>query len=142
MILYILDTDIASYAIKGRSPGIEAKLSALDPSRVCVSVITCAELLYGLKRLPSAHKLHVAVRQFLKIVRVLPWDEDAAHFYAAIRHQLVTTGQPIGELDMMIAAHALAASAVLVTNNMRHYDRISVPLILQNWGETDEREGT
>jgi tRNA(fMet)-specific endonuclease VapC len=58
------------------------------------------------KRLPPGHRLHVGVRQFLKIVRALPWDAEAADFYAEIRHQLVTTGQPIGELDMMIAAHS------------------------------------
>ena len=71
-MLHMLDTDIASYIIKGHSPGMEAKLSALEPSLVCVSVITRAELLYGLKRLPPSHRLHIAVRQFLKIVRALP----------------------------------------------------------------------
>ena len=89
--------------------------------------------MYGLKRLPPGHRLHIAVRQFLKIVRVLSWDAEAAGFYAEVRHQVVTTGQPIGELDMMIAAHSLAAAAVLVTNNVRHYERIPAPLILQNW---------
>jgi tRNA(fMet)-specific endonuclease VapC len=129
----MLDTDIASYIIKGRPPGVEAKLAALEPSRVCVSVITRAELLYGLKRLPPAHRLHIGVRRFLRIVRVLSWDAEAADFYADIRHELVSTGQVIGEMDMMIAAHSLAAAAVLVTNNTRHFERIPAPLILQNW---------
>ena len=52
---------------------------------------------------------------------------------ADIRDQLLRTGQPIGELDMMIAAHSLSAGAVLVTNNVRHYERIDAPLILENW---------
>ncbi len=134
-MLHMLDTDIASYIIKGRSPEIEAKLSALDPSMVCVSAMTRAELMYGLKRLPPGHRLHIGVRQFLKIVRVLSWDAEAADFYAEIRHRLVTTGQLIGELDMMIAAHSLAVAAVLVTNNTRHFERIPAPLILQNWSE-------
>ena len=81
----------------------------------------------------STSWLHLAVRQFLKIVRIVPWDTDAADWYAEIRHQLVSTGQPIGEMDMMIAAHALSAGAVLVTNNSRHYARIEAPLILENW---------
>ena len=132
----MLDTDTVSYIIKGHSPGIEAKLAALDPSQVCLSVITRAELIYGLKRLPPGHRIHTGVRQFLRIVRVLPWDAEAADFYAEIRHQLVTTGQPIGEMDMMIAAHSLAVAAVLVTNNTRHYEQIAAPLILQNWSET------
>ena len=87
----------------------------------------------ALKRLPADHRLHLAVRQFLKIVRIVPWDSEAADWYAEIRHQLVSSGQPIGELDMMIAAHALSAGAVLVTNNSRHYERIEAPLILENW---------
>ncbi len=132
-MLHMLDTDTASYLIKGKSPTIESRLVALVPSMVCISVMTRAELQYGLKRLPSDHRLHLAVRQFLKIVRVLPWDTDAADWYADIRHQLVSTGQPIGELDMMIAAHSLSAGAVLVTNNSRHYQRIEAPLILENW---------
>ncbi|CDH43164.1 PIN domain-containing protein [Candidatus Contendibacter odensensis] len=134
-MLHMLDTDTASYLIKGRSPVIEAHLATLLSSNVCISVMTRAELLYGLKRLPPEHRLHLAVRHFLKIVRVLPWDADAADFYADIRYQLVTTGQPIGEMDMMIAAHSLSAGAVLVTNNIRHYQRIVAPLILVNWSE-------
>src|SRR2546426_1929564 len=126
----MLDTDTASYIIKGRSPVIEAKLASISPTLLCVSAVTRAELIYGLK---SRHRLHQAVRQFFKIVRVLPWDADAADFYAEIRHQFVTTGQLIGELDMMIAAHSLSANAVLVTNNLRHYQRIAQPLTLENW---------
>lgn len=133
MMLHMLDTDTASYLIKGRSHTIEARLAEIVPSMICISVMTRAELLYGLKRLAADHRLHLAVRQFLKIVRVLPWDSEAADWYAEIRHQLITTGQPIGELDMMIAAHALSAGAVLVTNNGRHYERIKAPLILENW---------
>jgi tRNA(fMet)-specific endonuclease VapC len=132
-MLHMLDTDMVSYIIKGRSPVAEAKLAAMVPSMVCLSAVTRAELMYGLKRLPPDHRLHIAVRRFLKIVRALPWDSDAADYYADIRHQLVTTGQPIGEMDMMIAAHSLSAGAVLVTNNTRHYERIQAPLILANW---------
>lgn len=132
-MLHMLDTDTASYLIKGKSPTIEIKLASLVPSMVCISVMTRAELQYGLKRLPADHRLHLVVRQFLKIVRILPWDAEAADWYAEIRHQLVSTGQSIGELDMMIAAHSLSAGAVLVTNNLRHYGRIAAPLILENW---------
>lgn len=133
--LHLLDTDIASFIIKARSPEVEAKLAAIPPDRVCVSAVTRAELMYGLKRLPPTHRLHIAVRQFFRIVRVLAWDADAADWYAEIRHQLTTTGQPIGEMDMMIAAHALATGAVLVTNNTRHFGRVAAPLALANWNE-------
>lgn len=124
---------ILSKPSKGKTPAIENRLARLVPSMICISVMTRAELLYGLKRLPAEHRLQLAVRQFLKIVRILPWDVEAADWYADIRHQRVGSGQPIGEMDMMIAAHALSAGAVLVTNNGRHYERIQAPLILENW---------
>ena len=132
-MLYMLDTDIASYMIKKRSPAMQSRMAEVSPNELCISAITRAELLYGLKRLPANHRLHLVVRHFLKIIRVLPWDAEAAGFYADIRHQLVSSGQQIGELDMMIAAHAISLGAVLVTNNIRHYGRISAPLILENW---------
>ena len=134
-MLHMLDTDTASYIIKRRPAEIGAKLAAIPPSLVCVSVMTRAELQYGLKRLPVGHRLHIGVGRFLTIVRALPWDAEAADAYADIRHQLVTTGQIIGEIDMMIAAHSLAAGAVLVTNNVRHYERIP-GLALANWSES------
>jgi tRNA(fMet)-specific endonuclease VapC len=135
LALHLLDTDTASFVIKGRSPEVEAQLATIPPDRVCVSAVTRAELMYGLKRLPPSHRLQVGVRQFFRIVRVLAWDADAADWYADIRHQLTTTGQPIGEMDMMIAAHAISIGAVLVTNNMRHFGRIAAPLALANWRE-------
>lgn len=131
--MYMLDTDIASYVIKGRSPALEARLASVPPDRVCISAVTRAELLYGLKRLPPEHRLHIAVHQFLKIVRCLPWDADAADHHADLRHRLVTKGQAIGEMDMMIAAHAISTGAVLVSNNRRHFARIKAPLLLEDW---------
>jgi len=132
----MLDTDMASYVIKGRSPEVATRLAQIPPSMVCVSVVTRAELMYGLKRLPESHRLQLGVRQFLRLVRVLAWDSDSADYYAEIRHQLVTSGQPIGELDMMIAAHSLSVGAVLVTNNTKHYARIDAPLTVVNWTGT------
>jgi tRNA(fMet)-specific endonuclease VapC len=132
----MLDTDMASYVIKGRSPEVASRLAEIPPSTVCVSVMTRAELMYGLKRLPEGHRLQLGVRQFLRLVRVLAWDSDAADYYAEIRYQLVASGQPIGELDMMIAAHSLSVGATLVTNNTRHYARITAPLTVVNWTGT------
>jgi len=137
LILYLLDTDTASYIIKGKSAAMEARLAQFRTDQVGISSVTRAELLYGLKRLPPGHRLNAAVRQFFNIVPALPWDERAADFYAEIRHQLTVTGQPIGDPDMMIAAHALALGAVLVTNNVRHFERIAVSaaLVMENWVE-------
>lgn len=131
----MLDTDICSYLIRARSPRLEDRLANLPPDAICISVITRAELLYGLKRLPPSHPLHTAVRRFLRLISVLSWEAEAADFYAEIAHQLASSGKPIGELDMMIAAHALAVGAVLVTNNVRHYQRIGQPLTIENWSD-------
>ncbi len=132
-MLYMLDTDTSSYLLKGRSANIEAKLGTVLPSKVCISTVTRAELMYGLKRLSAKHCIHLAVHRLFKIVRILSWDIGAADWYAEIRHQLTSTGQSIGELDMMIAAHSLSVGAVLVTNNTRHFQRIKAPLFLENW---------
>ncbi len=88
---HMLDTDTVSYLIKGKSRAIETKLAALMPSMVCISVMTRAELQYGLKRVAGDHRLHLAVRQFFKIVRILPWDADAAD-WCYVRRSPVTDG--------------------------------------------------
>lgn len=132
-MLRMLDTDMASYVVKGHSATLETKFASLPADQVCISAVTRAELLYGLKRLAPEHRINLVVHQFLRLMPVFAWDSDAADYYADIRHQLVSEGQPIGELDMMIAAHALAAGATLVTNNVRHFGRIRAPLIIENW---------
>jgi tRNA(fMet)-specific endonuclease VapC len=134
-VIYLLDTDIASYAIKSTSPKVDRKLAIVPYSQVAVSAITRAELLYGLKKLPPSHPLHATVQLFLRSVRVLPWEPEAGEWYAEIRFQLASSGQPIGQVDMMIAAHALVLGATLVTNNTRHYERIQAPLLLENWAK-------
>src|SRR5437764_12457135 len=102
----MLDTDIASYLIKGCSPNIEARAANVPPALVCISVMTFAEIKYGLKKVGPDHRVHRVAREFLKITQVLSWDREAAELYAGIRHQLVTSGQPLGETDMMMAAHS------------------------------------
>src|ERR1700683_2766548 len=98
-MLYMLDTDTASYVIKAPGPRLQAKLSSIEPSMLSISVMTRAELLYGLKRLPPEHRLHLRLRQFLRIVRALPWDAEAADFYAEIRHRLATHAHLTCKID-------------------------------------------
>lgn len=131
--LMLIDTDIVSYFIKGRYPSVTARFVTADPSRLCISAVTQAELLYGLKPLGPAHRLHLAVQRFLREIRILPWGEEAAEVHADIRYQLVSNGSAIGEMDMMIAAHAIALGATLITNNVRHYARLSPALPIENW---------
>jgi len=72
----MLDTDTMSYIIREQPGGAKARMRALLPSALCVSVITRAELFYGLKRLPANHRLNYAVRELLKIIQPLPWDVE------------------------------------------------------------------
>ena len=79
--------------------------------------MTEAELCYGVARLPDARRLEALVAEFLVTVTILPWDSEAARQYGWLRATLEREGKPMGNLDMMIAAHALAVRAVLVTND-------------------------
>jgi len=134
-MLHMLDTDISSYIIKGGYGKVERHLRATLPSDICISAMTRAELLYGVKGLPPRHPLHQAVHRFLRVTKMLPWDAEAANFHAEIKYQLKSAGTPIGDMDMLIAAHAIAADAVLVTNNTRHFKRIKLPFMMANWME-------
>ena len=116
-VRYLLDTNTASYIIKGNIPRVRERLLKVPMSEVGISVVTEAELRFGVARLPQAAKLGVAVEEFLLRVEVLSWDSDCAQRYAEIRARLEREGDPMGNLDLMIAAHALAAEATLVTND-------------------------
>lgn len=133
---FLLDTDTASYVIKGSSAALDAHLAKQPLDRVFISSVTRAELLFGVRRLPRAHqratKLAAEVSRFLSTVHTLPWDEAAADAFADVRVALEKIGTPIGVLDTMIAAHALSLRATLVTNNTRHFRRVK-GLTVQNW---------
>jgi tRNA(fMet)-specific endonuclease VapC len=132
---YLLDTDIASYAIERKSETLRLKLRHIEPGTLCISAVSVAEMLYGLKALPWNHPLIVQVHNFIDIAITLNWDLQAAQAYADIRHSLARSGRPIKDLDMMIAAHAIATDSILVTNHTRHFQRLSPPLRLENWTE-------
>jgi tRNA(fMet)-specific endonuclease VapC len=114
---YLLDTNMASYVIKGNFPRVRERLMKVPMADVGVSVITEAELRFGVARKPGSARLKVAVDEFLLRVEILPWDSNAAHQYAGLRSALEDAGAPMGNLDMMIAAQARAAGIVLVTHD-------------------------
>jgi tRNA(fMet)-specific endonuclease VapC len=130
--LYMLDTDMSSYLIKGTSPPLDARLQTLRPEQTCISAITRAELLFGVRRKVGAYRLSRLVDQFLFRIKSLPWDDAAADHFAAIAAELLSAGTPIGSMDAMIAGHARSVGAVLVTNNTRHHSRVS-GLVIENW---------
>ena len=130
MAQYILDTDISSYLIRGDHETVTKKFSELYDS-CAISSITAAELQYGARK-RNNKQLTQKVKAFCDLVEIIPWDEDAAKAYAKLRVELETSGTPIGNMDMLIAASVLARKAVLVTNNTEHFSRVK-DLKLGNW---------
>jgi tRNA(fMet)-specific endonuclease VapC len=128
--LYLLDTNIASYVIKG-VPAVQHRIERLPMAQIAISAVTEGELLYGVARRPEATRLHAIVNEFLLRVSIQPWDSNVARHYGALRASLEGQGRPIGNLDMMIGAHALALGAVLVTNDQA-FSRIK-GLKIENW---------
>ena len=131
MVRYLLDTNTAGYAIKGNVARVRQRLLTVPMSEVGISVITEAELRFGVVRLPAAIRLKDLVAEFLLRVEVLPWNSAAAQRYADIRAALERSGKPMGNMDMLIAAHALAVEAVLVTHD-RVFRRVK-GLTLEDW---------
>jgi tRNA(fMet)-specific endonuclease VapC len=116
-VRYLLDTNTASYVIKGNFPRVRERLLKVPMAEVGISVVTEAELRFGVARRPEATTLKTVVEEFLLRVEVLPWNSEAARHYARIRAVLEKEGEPIGNLDLMIAAQAVAAETVLVTHD-------------------------
>ena len=108
---------MASYVIKGHPPEVRQRLAALPMGSIFVSVVTLAELLYGVARKGYPKALASLIREFLLRVEVLPWDGEAATVYGDLRSSCAASGITLGALDMMIAAHAVAAKATLVTHD-------------------------
>lgn len=113
----MLDTNTASFIIKGASAPLRQRLLSVPLSRQAISVLTEAELRFGVARKPNAPKLAALVENFLSHVSILPWTSEAAAEYAALRHSLEKKGRSLTNMDMLIAAHAKAAGATLVSND-------------------------
>ena len=128
---YLLDTNIASYVIKGNIPAVRRRIVQVPMAQLAVSAVTEGELRYGAARRPDAARLRTIVDEFLLRMTILPWDSEAARHYGQIRAALERKGQPMGNLDTMIGAHALALGAVLVTND-RAFTRIK-ELRVEDW---------
>ena len=116
--LYMLDTNMVSYIVRGRSSTARTHLLGLKDDEIgCISVITEAEIRYGLAKRPEATALKVLMDGFLASIRILPWGRDEAQAYGVLRAKLEASGMTLGNMDMMIAAHAVTTGAVLVTND-------------------------
>jgi tRNA(fMet)-specific endonuclease VapC len=131
-MVYLLDTDTCGYAMRGAAIALDTRLAKAEPQALAISAVTRAELMFGLEKRGNPKPLTRLVMSFLEHMPVLPWDTAAADRFAKLRAALERAGTPIGLMDSMIAAHALALGAILVTNNQKHFQKVAT-LKLENW---------
>lgn len=121
---YMLDTNICIYAMKNKPERVLNRLKEELDSGICISSITLAELEYGMKHSSDPARNEQALLRFLVPLSILPFGAAAASEYGEIRAYLQRQGTPIGPLDMLIAGHAKAENLILVTNNVREFERV------------------
>lgn len=128
---YLLDTDTCIYALKQRH-GVLGRMLAQPRNSIYLSVITESELRFGVAKSRSAARALRLLENFLRPLQILPYGSDDAIAYAHIREALESKGKPIGPLDTLIAAHAVARELTLVTNNEREFSRV-MGLDVESW---------
>ncbi len=129
---YMLDTNICITLIKQKPPQVIQRLQSLRLSEVCLSSISLADLEYGVENSQRPDQNRWALTEFLAPLDILPFDDGAAKSYGVVRHHLKISGKMIGAMDMLIAAHAIALGATLVTNNIKEFKQVKI-LSVQNW---------
>lgn len=127
---FMLDTDTVSHALRGYGhAGI--RIRELRPSDVCMSALTLSELRYGADK-KGSRRLHRLIDAVTEAIEPIPFDWAAADAYGAVAAGLEKKGEPIGIFDSLIAAHAMSLRLTLVTNNVKHFARVS-GLRMENW---------
>lgn len=130
--LYLLDTDTCAFILRRSSPALLERIQTVPLEQQAVSMITVAELLYGVQ-VSSRKKANLAaVDLLIRHLAVLDWPRAAAEHYAEIRADLHKRGQLIGSNDLFIAAHARSLGATVVTNNVKDFGRVKA-LKVENW---------
>jgi tRNA(fMet)-specific endonuclease VapC len=131
MLKYLLDTNIVIYVLK-RRPIEVLKIFNTNASRMAVSSITLSELIYGAEKSANIDRNLEAIEEFISHLEVLPYDAKASQHYGQIKASLEKRGEIIRENDIYIAAHAISQGLILVTNNLREFQRVA-NLALENW---------
>jgi tRNA(fMet)-specific endonuclease VapC len=132
MTMYLLDTNICIYAINGRNPKVIDALKRLTIGEIALSSVTLAELEYGASKSAHRDRNRLMLVGFASPFRVLPFDGKDAEVFGILRAHLERAGTPIGPYDLQIAAQAICRGCVLVTNNIREFERIP-GLKIENW---------
>jgi len=128
----MLDTNICIYIIKKKPLKVFKKFQSLSIGDICISSITFAELQYGICKSLQKEKNKIALINFVAPIEILPFSDKSAVQYGEIRHELENSGHVIGAYDLLIAAHALSENLILITNNIKEFQKIP-KLRLQNW---------
>ena len=131
-MLYMMDTNICIFLIKRRSDALVNRMRGFHTGEIGVSVVTVAELQYGVSKSDYQERNQAALEGFLLPLDIADFTVDATVMYGQIRAQLERQGQPIGPLDTMIAAHALSLNVPLITNNTREFERVQ-GLLVEDW---------
>lgn len=129
---YLLDTHIFIYLRSKRAPYVRSRFAQLEPGEAALSVITYGELLFGAEKSRDRNVAMRGLKELTRVIPVLSLPDAAAEAYGAMRTKLETSGRSIGNNDLWIAAHAVAAGLVLVSNNEREFSRVG-NLKLENW---------
>lgn len=128
----LLDTDICIHLLNARAPELLARFRSHSPFELALCSIVRAELLWGARNSRRVDENLERVRLFAEPLKSLPFDDDCAEQYGAIRADLAARGTPIGPNDTLIAAISVAHQATLVTRNRREFERVS-GLQLETW---------
>jgi tRNA(fMet)-specific endonuclease VapC len=131
-VRYLLDTNICIYIHRHRPAEVLARFQQLKPGEAAISVITWGELLYGAEKSQQRDRSMRILEEFTASVPVVPIPEGAGRVYGSIRAALEAKGEPIGNNDLWIAAHARTTGLTLVTNNEREFKRVA-GLKVRNW---------
>jgi tRNA(fMet)-specific endonuclease VapC len=130
--MLLLDTNICIYIIKKKPLSVISELRSREISKIGISSIVLSELEYGVFKSQNSDKNRLALTKFITPFDVIAFDDMAAKKYGQVRSELERSGAPIGPLDTLIAAHALAIDATVVTNNVKEFSRVS-GLKYENW---------
>lgn len=134
MIKYLLDTNTVIYTMKNRPQQVRSKFKQ-HQGRMAISVVTLGELIFGAEHSQQVERNFSDIEAMVARLEVLAFDSRAAYHFGQIPSALYKKGQPIGPYDMMIAGHARACGIVLVTSNLKEFERVP-GLLVENWVET------
>jgi tRNA(fMet)-specific endonuclease VapC len=130
--MFLIDTNICIYLINGSSEKLRQRIESFNPYHIAVSAISVAELEYGISKSQHKERNRTILQKFLSAFEILPFDDKDAESFGVIRAHLENIGSPIGAYDLQIAAQGVARDIVVVTNNVREFERVP-SLCVENW---------